>query len=161
MSNHNDLLVAIRQITRAIDLNSRRLLKSTGLTAPQLIVLQTLEETGRAKPSDIAKAVHLSQATVTSIVDRLVRADLVTREKSDIDRRVVDVVITDAGRARIQQTPTLLQDGFLLRFERLQSWEQTQLVSSLQRLATLMNAEDIDAAPILQVGDITNSGMDQ
>ncbi|WP_367947365.1 winged helix-turn-helix domain-containing protein [Sphingopyxis sp. BSNA05] len=33
--------------------------------------MKALEKDGRAKPSVIAKSVHLSHATVTSIVDRL------------------------------------------------------------------------------------------
>jgi DNA-binding MarR family transcriptional regulator len=80
MPQHKDLLTAIRQITRAIDLNSKRLAKMTGLTAPQLLVLQTLAGEGPIKPSEIARQVHLSQATITSIVDRLEAASLVERQ---------------------------------------------------------------------------------
>ncbi|MGJ8562326.1 MAG: MarR family winged helix-turn-helix transcriptional regulator [Alphaproteobacteria bacterium] len=155
MSQHNDLLIAIRQITRAIDLSSKRLVKSAGLTAPQLLVLQTLDTGEPRKPSDIAKEVYLSQATVTSIVDRLTKADLVRREKSETDGRVILVVLTPEGEKALGKAPALLQDNFTQQFEALKNWEQTLLLSSLQRLAGMMNAENLDAAPILEVGDLT------
>ncbi|MEL6830546.1 MAG: MarR family transcriptional regulator [Pseudomonadota bacterium] len=154
MTDHRQILVALRQITRAIDLHSKHLTKTVGLTAPQLLVLQALEKTGRAKPSDIARAVHLSQATITSIVDRLARAGLADRERNETDRRVVEVVLTDSGRARLAEAPTLLQEGFIERFDQLEPWEQSQLIAAVQRLASMMNVGKMDAAPILQIGDL-------
>lgn len=155
MPEQNDLLIALRKITRAIDLHSKRLARETGLTAPQLLVLQSVSRTGRAKPSDIARQVHLSSATITSIVDRLVRAGLVSRERSAEDRRSVEVVLTDAGQSSLEAAPELLQQEFLSAFGRLEDWEQSLLISSVQRIASMMDAEAIDAAPILQVGDIS------
>lgn len=156
MSQENDLLIAIRQITRAIDLSSKRLMKSVGLTAPQLLVLQSLDLDAPRKPSDIAKEVYLSQATVTSIVDRLAKAGLVEREKSRSDRRVIHILMTPSGRAALNTAPALLQDSFTQRFEAMKAWEQTLLLSSVQRLAQMLNAEELDAAPILEVGDLTD-----
>ena len=154
MPEQNDLLVALRKITRAIDLHSKRLARETGLTAPQLLVLQSVARTGRAKPGEIARQVHLSGATITSIVDRLVRAGLVSRERSAEDKRSVDVVLTDAGQASVETAPELLQQEFLSAFDRLEHWEQSLLISSVQRIATMMDAGAIDAAPILELGEI-------
>lgn len=154
MPQHKDLLTAIRQITRAIDLNSKRLAKMTGLTAPQLLVLQTLAGEGPIKPSEIARQVHLSQATITSIVDRLEAAGLVERQKNETDRRAIDIVITQTGLTRLSEAPEALQEGFLKRFDSLELWEQSLLISSVQRLAAMMNAGSLDAAPILEVGDL-------
>jgi DNA-binding MarR family transcriptional regulator len=158
MSQYHDLLVALRKITRAIDIRSKQLAKDTGLTAPQLLVLQSVAAVRRAKPSDIAREVHLSQATITSIVDRLVRTGLVVRERNEHDRRSLEVVITDEGQKRLVDAPELLQAGFLAAFEDLDDWEKSMLVSSVQKIAFMMNAENLDAAPILQVGDISDTG---
>ena len=154
MSNYYDVLVALRKITRAIDLHSKKLVRESGLTAPQLLILKEIANAGRAKPSDIAKAVHLSQATVTSIIDRLERAGLLVRERSQQDRRVVDIILTEEGQRSADSAPELLQAGFIREFERLPEWERSQLVSSIQRIAAMMDAEDIDAAAILEIGDI-------
>lgn len=157
MVDYGDVLRSIRRITRAIDLHSKKIVKKTGLTAPQLIVLQSLRKNGRAKPSDIARDILLSQATVTSIVDRLEKAHLVTRVRDTCDRRVVTVVLEDKGRQYLKEAPELLQDGFLREFRKLADWERTQLISTLQRIAAMMDAEDLDAAPILDIGEIKRS----
>ncbi|MBA4801377.1 MULTISPECIES: MarR family winged helix-turn-helix transcriptional regulator [Euryhalocaulis] len=154
MADHDDILIALRRITRAIDLRSRQLLKETGLTAPQLVVIQTLRRQGPMPASALARQVSLSQATVTTILDRLGKAELVTRSRTGSDRRVVTVALTESGAACAAEAPELLQAGFLSRLNTLESWERHMLVASLQRIAAMMDAEDLDAAPFLEVGDI-------
>lgn len=157
MSQYHDLLIALRRITRAIDMHSKKLSKDTGLTAPQLLVLQSVAAAERAKPSDIARQVHLSQATITSIVDRLVRAGLVVRERNEHDRRSLEVVITEKGAQHLVGAPELLQEGFQSAFDHLADWEKSMLVSSMQKVAFMMDADNLDVAPILEVGDISDT----
>ena len=158
MTYHNDLLIALRRITRAIDLHSKRLARESGLTAPQLMVLQSVARTGRAKPSDIARDIYLSNATITSIVDRLVRAGLVGRERSAEDRRSVEGGISPKGSETVSDAPELLQSEFLAQFSELADWEQTLVLSSVQRVAAMMDADALDAAPILEIGELTDAG---
>lgn len=54
----------------------------------------------------------------------------------------------------MERAPTPLQEEFMDRFSRLQDWEQSQILSSLQRVAAMMNAGDIDASPVLDLGAI-------
>lgn len=154
MNDYDDILVALRRITRAIHLQSKRLVRETGLTAPQLIVMQAMQRHGQTSASTVAKEVALSQATVTTILDRLGRAGLIQRTRSDADRRVVHIQLTDEGRARLACAPELLQAEFLRKFRELQAWERHQLTASLQRIAAMMDADALDASPILEVGDI-------
>lgn len=157
MSNHQDVLVALRKITRAIDLHSKQLMRETGLTAPQLLVLNELVIDPAATPSTVAKAVHLSQATVTSILDRLDKAGLILRTRSDTDRRVTYLKLTEEGLRKAKSAPEPLQAGFIQKFGALEPWERHQLVASIQRMAAMMDADDIDAAPILELGDLKES----
>ena len=46
----------------------------------------------------------------------------------------------------------MLQEDFERRFALLAEWEQTQILASLQRIAELMDAEDLDASPVLTSG---------
>ncbi|MHA6288736.1 MarR family winged helix-turn-helix transcriptional regulator [Maricaulis sp. CAU 1757] len=154
MSDHDEILVALRRITRAIDLQSKRLVKATGLTAPQLVVIDTLRKGGELSPSAIARRVSLSQATITSILDRLTNAGLIERIRSDSDKRVVLARLTDKGHVAANDAPELLQAGFMRSFRELQPWEQNMLIASLQRIAELMDAEDLDASPFLDTGEI-------
>ena len=147
----DQVLAALRRITRAIDLHSRGLMQQVGLTAPQIAALRVIA----AQPMTavaIAKAIHLSQATVTGILARLERRGLITRVRSEADRRSFMVELTESGREVMKQAPSLLQDRFRHELLRLQNWEQTQMLATLQRIAAMMDADGIDAAPVLAVG---------
>ena len=60
--------------------------------------------------------------------------------------------MTDEGLAILQTAPSLLQDRFWRELLKLQEWEQTQMLATLQRIASMMDAEEIDADPVLAVG---------
>lgn len=152
VKDYDEILISLRRIMRAADLHSQKLMKESGLTAPQLLVMQAIEKEGRPSTSTLARHIAVSQATMTRIVDRLERAGLVRREKSDTDKRVVNISLTRAGRKKLEAAPEPLQAEFLRRFRELDAWEQHMLKSSLLRIAQMMDAEDIDAAPILQSG---------
>ena len=154
MKDYEELLVALRQITRAIDLHSKQLLRETGLTTSQLLILQSIHKQGHSTPTAIARDIHVSQATVTNILTRLSQNGLVSRAKSDDDRRSVQVSLTESGVGKVEEAPELLQAGFLREFRKLEDWEVNMLTSSLQRMALMMNAEELDAAPILIAGEI-------
>ena len=147
------VLVALRRIIRATDLHSRKLGKKTGLTTPQLVIIQAVGDLKDPTVSDIAKAVSLSLATVTTILNRLERNGIVNRARSSVDRRRVIVTLTEEGQSLKSSAPKPLQDSFVDRFSRLESWEQHLIVASLERVAAMMDAEDLDAAPLLASGD--------
>ena len=48
-----------------------------------------------------------------------------------------------------------MQERFLEKFRALEQWEQLLLLSTVQRIANMMDAEDIDMAPILASGPVT------
>ena len=151
MERYEELLVSIRQVIRAIDLYSKKLNKETGLTSSQLLVLQDICRHEGTMVKDIASRITLSSATVTSILDRLESRGFVVRQRSDNDRRRVGLRLTEAGANVIENSPTLLQEHFIARFESLELWEQSQMVATMQRVAAMMDAEMIDASPVLEV----------
>ena len=157
MKDYDEILISLRKIMRAADLHSQKLMKESGLTAPQLLVMQAIEKEGSPSTSTLARHIAVSQATMTRIIDRLERAGLVRREKSSKDKRVINISLTDAGQAKLELAPEPLQAEFLRRFRKLEDWEQQMLKSSLLRVAKMMDAEDIDAAPILQTGAIVDT----
>ena len=147
-------LIALRRILRATDMFGRELAQSVGLTAAQLRVLQIVAERGQCTATAIAQQMHISQATVTSLVDKLVRQDMVVRERSEIDRRQTNIVATERGLQAIEDAPDPLQQRFVRKFAALQDWEQATLIAALERVASMLDAEDIDASPVLDSGEI-------
>lgn len=69
-----------------------------GLQRQQFWVLGSLMD-GPRRMSDLAECAQISQTSLTGIVDRLVERGLVERIRSDEDRRVVEVALTEDGRA--------------------------------------------------------------
>lgn len=154
MNNYEQVLVALRRVIRATDLHSKRLSKTSGLTAPQLLIMQTIRDLGEVTIGTIADKVSLSQATVTTILDRLEHRKLVYRVRSEKDKRKVHAHLTEAGGELLSRAPQALQEEFIRKYQNLQSWEQNMIISSLQRVAEMMDATGIDASPFLDVGPI-------
>jgi DNA-binding MarR family transcriptional regulator len=160
LSVEQQIVASLRKIMRAVDLHSRRLFEVFGMTGPQLAALQETGRLGPASAGAIAHAIHLSQGTVTGILTRLENQGLITRTRSEADRRSVMVEITPQGRRVLDLAPSLLQDRFREGLERLEGWERTQILATLQRVAALMGAEDIDASPhlISDTVDLSDGG---
>lgn len=154
MTEEERLLVSIRRIIRATDLYSKHLSKTVGLTAPQLMLLQTVHDLGAVAISRLSAEMSLSQATVTTIVDRLEARGLVCRRRSETDKRVVNALLTPGGEEVLSSAPRPLQDTFSARFQALESWEKSMIVAAMERVAVMMNAEDIDASPLLHLGAV-------
>lgn len=161
LSNDDRVLAALRRIVRAIDLHSRHLVDAFGVTAPQLVALRELSRLGRVPVGVLARGVRVSQPTMTGILDRLERRGLVRRTRDVVDRRRVSVEVTAEGRSLMGSAPSPLQDRFRCEFARLQDWEQTQMLATLQRIAAMMDAEEIDAAPVLTTGPAVASPQSQ
>ncbi len=155
LSPEQQIVASLRRIMRAVDLHSHRLVEAFGMTGPQLATLQEVQRLGPTSASAIARAVHLSQGTVTGILTRLETRGLMTRQRSSTDRRSVVVSITAEGDRLLDTAPSLLQDRFRHELERLEEWERLLILSTLQRVASLMGAEDLDAAPHL-ISDTVN-----
>ena len=150
----DDSLIALRRILRATELFARDLAHAVGLTPAQLRVLQIVAEKSSATPKALANQMGVSQATVTALVDKLVTRGLVQRVPSEQDRRQINVVATPQGLDRLVDAPDALQQRYVRAFSELADWEQAQLVSSLERVADMLDAQGIDASPVLTTGDI-------
>ena len=155
----NQVLISIRKIIQSISMNSKSLVKRVGLTGPQLMILQAIVHAGEVSVGEVAKAISLSQGTVTGILERMEKRGLVIRRRSDSDRRRVLVKASAAGKQLLETAPPLMQEAFVERFGSLPDWEQTMILSALQRLVTIMDAKAIQAAPILAAGPIDESAV--
>ena len=90
------------RITRRVDsaLHVQHGLSLTGFEALRRLAESPGE---RASMGDLAEALGLSRAGVTSTVNRLVAQGLVLRERGEIDRRLLHARLTPAGRQRVRQ----------------------------------------------------------
>jgi len=159
MEKHQELLIALRKVIRAIGLHSKQLNKTSGLTSPQLLIMLEIDKSSGVNSSQVAKNVNLSPATVTNILDRLENKALVSRVRDTKDKRKVGLYLTESGKAILVKAPQALQEHFIDNFANLAEWEQSQLLSSVERLADMMDANEIDAAPLLELNAMSASSI--
>lgn len=150
----NTALIALRRILRVTELNARELAAHSDFTTSQLLVLQHVAREGKTLPSAIARAVKLKQATVTVLLKKLESGGFVTRRRDTEDRRRIWIELTGGGTAALQRSPDLLQNRFERSFARLDDWEQAMIVAALERVALILDATEIDASPVLDVGNL-------
>ena len=159
MTQIHDVLTALRRVIRAADIHSKRLTKTVGLTSPQLMLMQAIRNNKEDSTiGALANQISLSQATVNNIVGRLESRGLIIRTRSKADKRFVWLHLTEEGEKVLDQAPIPLQEQFVERFRKLESWEQNMILSSVQRLAAMMDADQIDASPFLDVGALDRTG---
>ncbi len=111
-----------------MDLHSRRLVEQSGLTGPQWLTLREAARLGRPPAGVLARAVNLSQPTVSGILDRLERRGLVERVRDNEDRRSVAVSVTEVGQ-RLLAEARRAAGSVSLELSRLQGWEQTRILA--------------------------------
>lgn len=150
--NTEEVLRAVRRIARALALASRDLARRHGLTAPQLICLRVLNEAGDHSAGTLASALSLSPQTVTGLTDRLYTRGLVERVRSQIDRRQVLISLTEAGRRLLAEASPPLQERFVARLNALPAGRRQALRDALDTIVTLLEADALDAAPLLAPG---------
>lgn len=156
----HEILRELRRIVRRVSEHSKLLSREVGLTVPQLVCLKAIGELEERYAEDkeeitvarVSEEIHLSAATVSRIVDRLVRAGLIDRQRAAGDRRRVCLSLTAAGIDRFQTLPVPLQEHFVRRLAELPANERKQLVEALRSITEMMDATEIDAAPMLTAG---------
>ncbi|WP_330221435.1 MarR family winged helix-turn-helix transcriptional regulator [Marinomonas phaeophyticola] len=100
-----DVLINLRRIIRATDLQSKWISKTCGLTIPQIMVLRSISSLGDVTVKKLSDEVSLSQATVTTILNRLEDKKLVERVRSVADKRIVHARLTAESLHVLKNTP--------------------------------------------------------
>ncbi len=153
-STEEHVLIELRRIIRSTQLSAKTLARESGITPSQLVALQMLNEQGEMTASQLAISMHLTQATVTALLDRLEERAWVSRLRHDTDRRRIRILLTAEGTQQLMAAPQSLHEKFLNEFRQLQTWEQTSILAALQRVGVMLQAASFDAAPVLDAGRI-------
>lgn len=134
------VMKSIRRIVRAIDMRSKKVARETGLTIPQIVVLQAVEELGLVTTAALSKEADLSPATVVTILDKLESRGLVTRTRSASDRRIVHTQLTETGARMLHDAPPLFDWAFGQSFAGLPDEERLKILEAFATVADLLDA---------------------
>ena len=141
-----ELLVLLRKISQAVDLHSKYLNKNFGLTGPQLVRLQELSN-GEMAVSELARRISLSQGTVTDIIERLEKKDLIVKRRGHRDKRRVMIRLSEKCTDFLALAPPPLQETFMTYFSQIEEWEQLMILSAMSRIVKMMSAESVATLP--------------
>ena len=153
-----EVLVKLRKVIRSINLESKKIEKEFHVSIPQLLILQYLskQDSKQASSKDIKGYINLNASTVSGIIVRLEDKGLVARLPNCEDRRVAYIKLTDKGSNLLVESPTTLQEKLSKRLKKLSQEEIDALNHNIELLTKLLDASDIDAAPLITDADLSS-----
>ncbi|MCV9388207.1 MarR family winged helix-turn-helix transcriptional regulator [Reichenbachiella ulvae] len=153
MKIEQEIIASIRKIIRAVDIYSNRLKEQIGLNSSQLTCLNYLSQYGPRSISELGKMLNLSPSMLTNIIDQLESRLLVERVRSDKDRRIIKIEMTNMGEEILNNSPMFLHKKLENNLSDLSEDKRKQILDSLSLLITAIEAEDVDSSPILATGE--------
>ncbi|MCP8970483.1 MarR family winged helix-turn-helix transcriptional regulator [Ectobacillus ponti] len=84
--------------------------------------------------SELAYSLRVTSSHITAVTDRLYKKGLITRERSDTDRRIVYMQITEPGKEMAAKLERVRTDYYIEKFTGLNGIEMTQLKELLVRI---------------------------
>ena len=131
MQNASEMIQTYLRIYRVISEEFRGRFGEITLTFPQTMVLSLLGFQGSMPISELASSIGSANSTISGVLDRLERMDLVRRTRSEEDRRVVYVSTTDRFAAVQKELVESLEGGVPGALNRLTPEELAQVRSGL------------------------------
>lgn len=141
-----DVLNALRQYRSAETSMRRRTRTSMGMGETDLIAIRYLlqaEKLGRAvSPKDLAAKLEISSASVTVLIDRLVKSGHVERRPHPTDRRAIIVAPTHHTNTEVRDTLGLMHERMIEVAESLDPDEAAAVVRFLGLMRRAVDTVD-------------------
>jgi MarR family transcriptional regulator, organic hydroperoxide resistance regulator len=138
-----ELIDNLRRVFQAVNEQSKKAERETGLTGPQLWAIKVISENAPIKVSELARRMYLHPATVVGILDRLEGRGLVMRTRSVEDRRVVEIDLTGNGNNLFNHSPDVAQGLLVKGLEILHEEKLFRISDGLKQLVTILGAQGI------------------
>lgn len=110
-----------------------------GFTVPQLMVIGTLAENKRMKISELSRAIHLSNSTISAMVNGLEKKCVIKRIKSDKDRRVTYIELDDKYKKIAEELHDEIGRYLENMLEKAQDEEVKNIIIGLENLERLLD----------------------
>jgi len=136
-----EIIFSIRRLMQAGEHYTKELNKIYNVSAAQINCLLALYENGPLPPSQIAKHVMVNSSTVTGIIDRLEKKNLVKRLRISQDRRVITVELTRSGKILAENAPPPIQQKIIDGLNKLSPDEIDKIALTLKGLIDLLDVQ--------------------
>ncbi|WP_276352534.1 MarR family winged helix-turn-helix transcriptional regulator [Cohnella caldifontis] len=94
---------SLRELNRVFFHVTRRDCEEFGITPIQFLALRVLKQYPRIGLNELSELMHSGASTVSGVVDRLVQAGFIERERLEKDRRAVELNLSSAGNEMVEQ----------------------------------------------------------
>lgn len=98
-------------------------------------VLHMLLRSGGMTQRELTERLDIRPGSASELIKKLESAGLITREANDEDRRTVNISLTEAGKAQVEENRKRFKDTNRALFETLSDEEKAQLLALLEKLA--------------------------
>jgi DNA-binding MarR family transcriptional regulator len=139
----------IRRVFQVLNEQSQQVKRLTGLTGPQLWTIKTIAAAPPVSVKDLAARIHLHPATVVGILDRLEEGGFVRRIRTQVDRRVVTVGLTEKGRGLVAGAPEAIQGMLVSGLKRLPAGTRKRIDDGLAELVRMLGVETVPTRLVL------------
>ena len=137
-----EVLDCLRRIVQALRESSRLAEQRLGVTGAQLFVLETLADRPGQSLNELAARTYTHQSSVSTVVDRLVKRQLVLRQRSDVDGRRLELFLTPEGRRLAARTTGVAQERLIDALHAMPERSRRQLATLLRDVVDGMNVDD-------------------
>jgi DNA-binding MarR family transcriptional regulator len=114
-------------------------LERMGLKVMEMRVLHYLHKEGPSTMSALSSDLDVTGPWITGLVDELEKRNLVTKERSSTDRRVVNVALTEEGEGAVHKGYRVYTEIQNMLFDELSPEEFRQFVSIMSKLENFLN----------------------
>lgn len=143
-----EIVSAIRRIARVVYLDSRRMVKTIGLSNPQCLVLKAIDTHGATSLAMLGRILNVTSANMTGLVDRLEKKGLVRRARKEGDRRVTMVELTEEGKPLSRSLPDPIEKKLIHGLKDVSTDELKAITSAFLKVVDLLDAGDVADAPL-------------
>ena len=119
-----------------------------GLSKRDCRVIMVVGEAKSIKMRDLAIHAKLSVTNTTGVIDGLVQQGFVARERSDDDRRVVNIVLTEQGQAVYLQEQHSFRQVSMAILNALEPHEQIMMLAMMRKVAVRVKGDATPASPV-------------
>ena len=120
-----------------------------GITAAQFKVLIIMAQFGVDTPAELCRHLSLDSGSMTRMLDRLEQKKLLVRQRSEADRRQVQLVLTDDGQALASLLPQIGADAM----NQLASAISPQELQSLEQILKKILLAAGDPITVMRLGE--------
>jgi DNA-binding MarR family transcriptional regulator len=134
--NKEKLMNAMFNLVRAINKEADNCSKACGgFNEKEQILILFLGKNDEVKMSDLAGIIDAPVSTVTSIVNKLVENEILTRDHSVEDRRIINVSLTSKGKAAYKRIRGQKDELFEAMLSKLSEKDQEVMIKYVNILA--------------------------